>query len=59
MLDSHEYQYRVARDSDQTDEYWVFETARAGNPGREIGRIHSPTLGKVLEALAQGASPPK
>jgi hypothetical protein len=57
MLDSHEYQYRVARDSDRTDEYWVFETARAGNPGREIGRIHSPTLGKLLEVLVHVASP--
>jgi len=59
MMSGHGYRYRIGRDSDRTDEYWVFETARAGTPGREIGRIHSPILGKVLEALAHGASPPR
>jgi len=59
MMSGHRYRYLIGRDSDRMDEYWVFETARAGTLGREIGRIHSPTLGKVLEARALGASPPK
>lgn len=57
MLDGHKYKYRVARDSERADEYWVFETASAGNPGREIGRIESPALGQVLNSLAHGQPP--
>ena len=59
MLNGHEYQYRVGRDSERADEYWVFETARAGNPGRDIGRIQSPTLGQEMNLLTHGASLPQ
>lgn len=58
-IDGQEYQYRVALDSDRADEYWVFETARAERPGREIGRIHSSTLGQVLNTLTHDATPSK
>lgn len=51
------YRYQVARDSQRADEYWVLETERAGESGREIGRIESPELGLVLEALARGKAP--
>jgi len=51
---NQEYQYRLGRDSARSNEYWVFETARAGNPGREIGRIESSSLGELLNALAHG-----
>jgi len=44
----HEYRYNIARDSERAGEFWVLETARAGNPGREIGRIESSTLGALL-----------
>ena len=47
------------RDSERADEYWVFETARAGNPGRDIGRIQSPTLGQEMNLLTHGASLPQ
>lgn len=51
VLDGHEYRYRVAHDSERADEYWVLETERAGQPGREIGRIQSTQLKPVFEGL--------
>jgi hypothetical protein len=51
MIDGHAYQYRVGRDSERNDEFWVWETARAGEPGREIGRIESAALKPVLEKI--------
>jgi len=59
VFDRQVYQYRIARDSDRTDEYWVFETARASIPGREIGRIKSLSLGQVLNSLLQGRQKPQ
>lgn len=53
------YLYRMGRDSDRADEYWVFETARAGLPGREIGRIHSSTLGQLLNSVTHEPTPSK
>ena len=58
MLNGHEYRYQIGRDSARPNEYWVFETARAPDSGREIGRIESPTLGQVLNLLAHGQPPP-
>jgi hypothetical protein len=49
--DGHEYRYRLGRDSDRTNEYWMFETTRAGTQGREIGRVQSTQLGPMLEQL--------
>ena len=57
MLNGHKYMYQIGRDSARPDEYWVFETARAPDSGREIGRIESPTLGQVLNSLAHGQPP--
>jgi len=54
MIGGNRYRYRIGQDSARADEYWVFETARAGEPGREIGRITSPNLGQVLNALVRG-----
>jgi signal transduction histidine kinase len=51
MVDGHEHRYRIAYDSERKDEYWVLETARAGTPGREIGRVQSGQLGPMLEQL--------
>jgi len=59
MIGDHVYRYGIGRDSARTDEYWVFETARAGNPGREIGRIQSPALGQEMNLLTHGASLPQ
>ena len=59
MRGGHRYQFRIGRDSYRTNEYWVFETARAENPGREIGRIESSTLGELLSSLARGQAAPK
>jgi hypothetical protein len=51
------FAYSLGRDSDRMDEYWVLEVARAGTPGREIGRIQAPELGQLLEALAHAKTP--
>jgi hypothetical protein len=59
MNDSHLYRYRIGQDSERPEEYWVLETARAGEFGREIGRVESPELGRVLQALAAGPSAPR
>jgi len=59
MLNGHEYQYRIGRDSERAEEYWVFETARAGDMGPEIGRVQSSTMGQVLNSLVHGQSPTK
>lgn len=45
------YRYKVSRDSERPDEYWVLETERAGEPGREIGRIQSAQLKPVFGRL--------
>ena len=45
------YRYQIGHDTQRPDEYWVFETERAGEPGREIGRIESSQLRTVLDGL--------
>ena len=51
ILNGQKYRYQIGRDSARPDEYWVFETARAPDSGREIGRIQSTQLKAVLEGL--------
>lgn len=54
------HRYRVARDSERPDEFWILEVARShpGTAPREIGRVQSEVLGEVLERMTTGRSEP-
>jgi hypothetical protein len=59
-FEGRRYRYRLGRDSERQDEYWVFRVGDAGtgNQELEIGRVRSAELGGLLEGLLNRTNEP-